>query len=323
MDLAVYRSSVWSTRVDMVVTDPRVIVEATRLLDETLERVDAVASRFRPDSEINRLHRVADALTPVVVSADLFETVGVAMRAARLSDGAVDPTVGTAMCRLGYDRDFSTMAPDVNGELPEPGQIPGWRSVTLDAERSTVAMPAGTVLDLGATAKAWAVDRAARLVASRLACGVLVSVGGDIAVAGQVPEGGFAVGIADICGDPSAPTTVVIDSGGLATSGIGNRNWTLSGHPVHHLLNPATGLPVDTPWRTVSVAAGSCVDANTASTAAMVMGEAAVAWLDNARLPTRLVRRHGRTATVAGWPDDAAGIQIGPETWGPRAAVAQ
>jgi thiamine biosynthesis lipoprotein len=303
--LAVYRSSVWSTRVDLVVTDPGLMVRATRLLEATLERVDAVASRFRSDSEINQLHRAADGVTPVVVSAELSEAIGVALRAARLTDGAVDPTVGAAMCRLGYDRDFSLVPADVAGTLPEPGPVPGWRSVVLDTERSTVTLPAGTVLDLGATAKAWASDRAARSIASRLGCGALVSLGGDIAVSGVAPEGGFAVGIADICGDPSAPTTVAIESGGLATSGVGNRHWSVGRHPVHHLLDPTTGLPVDTPWKTVSVAAGSCVDANTASTAAMVMGEAAIAWLSDARLPSRLVRRGGETVTVAGWPDEA------------------
>lgn len=323
MELAVYRSSVWSTGLDLVVTDPSVIVEAIRLLNETLDRVDRVASRFRSDSEINRLHRAAGAGSPVGVSADLFEVVGVALRAARLTDGAVDPTVGAAMCRLGYDRDFSVMAADVNSELPEPGPVPGWRSVTVDAERSTVAMPAGSVLDLGATTKAWAADRVACLVASRLACGVLVSLGGDIAIGGEAPEEGFAIGIADICGDPAPPTTVSIASGGLATSGIGKRNWTLKGHPVHHLLSPATGLPVDTPWRTVSVAAGSCVDANTASTAAMVMGESAPAWLDDAGLPSRLVARDGGTATVGGWPEAADDVDPGPTTSERRAVVGQ
>jgi thiamine biosynthesis lipoprotein len=319
----VYRSSVWSTRVDLVVTDPGVIVQAARLLHQTLERVDAVASRFRPDSEINLLHRaVAGASTPVVVSDDLAEAIGVALRAARLTDGAVDPTVGSAMCRLGYDRDFSLLGAHVAGALPEASPTPGWRSVILDPERSTVMLAPGTVLDLGATAKAWASDRAAHLIASRLGCGTLVSLGGDITVAGPAPVDGFAVGIADICGDPSAPTTVAIESGGLATSGIGNRHWSLSGHPVHHLLDPATGLPVETPWRTVSVAAGSCVDANTASTAAMVMGEPAPAWLDEAGLPARLVRRDGATVTVAGWPDDAGPVRPRPASRGSRAAVA-
>lgn len=300
----VYRASVWSTRVDLVITDPGVIVAAVALLNRTLEQVDTVASRFRPDSEINRLHRASAAGVPVPVSADLLEAVEVALRAARLTDGAVDPTVGTAMCRLGYDRDFAVMEQNASGDLPEPGPVPGWQSIEIDVERSTVRLPVGTVLDLGATAKAWAADRAARSIALGLGCGVLVSLGGDIAVDGVAPEEGFSIGIADVCGDPSAPIAVSIGTGGLATSGIGNRHWTLGGHPVHHLIDPTTGLSVGSPWRTVSVAAGSCVDANTASTAAMVMGEPAVSWLEHERLPARLIRLDGSTLTVAGWPSD-------------------
>jgi thiamine biosynthesis lipoprotein len=177
-------------------------------------------------------------------------------------------------------------------------------------------MAAGTVLDLGATAKAWAADKAAAAIASRLGCGVLVSLGGDIAVDGVAPDKGFSVGIADICGDPSAPVAVSIVSGGIATSGIGNRHWTLGGHAVHHLVDPTTGLSVDSPWRTVSVAAGSCVDANTASTAAMVMGEPAVLWLEQERLPARLIRLDGSTLTVAGWPPEA--LDTDPVSTGSR-----
>lgn len=250
-----------------MVTDPGVIVAAVALLNQTLERVDIVASRFRSDSEINALRRTSVTGDPVPVSGDLLEAIEIALRAARLTDGAVDPTVGTAMCRLGYDRDFSVMERHACGALPEPGPVPGWQSIIVDVERSLVTLLPGTLLDLGATAKAWAADRAVEAITSRLGCGALVSLGGDIAVGGDAPDGGFSVGIADVCGDPAAPVAVSIVSGGLATSGIGNRHWTLGGHPVHHLIDPATGRSVDSPWRTVSVAACSCVDANTGSTA--------------------------------------------------------
>lgn len=181
--------------------------------------------------------------------------------------------------------------------------MPGWRSVRLDPTVPSLVLPAGVVLDLGATAKAWAADRAAAAVAGQLGCGVLVSLGGDLAVRGA-PDGTFSVGIADVCGDPCAPVAVTVGEGGLATSGIGNRHWTLGGRPVHHLVDPATGLPVDSPWRTVTVAAASCVDANTASTAAVVLGETAPAWLADRALPSRLVATDGTVTTVAGWPDD-------------------
>ena len=305
--LAVYRSTVWSTTVDVVVTDRHKLVAAVDRLDTVLARVEAVASRFRPDSELHALLRAADSDKPVPVSTDLLESVAIALRAARLTDGAVDPTVGAAMGRIGYDRDFSVVGRGVPGGLPEPSPVPGWRCVILDREASTITLPAGVALDLGATAKAWAADLAATSIATHLGCGVLVSLGGDISVRGSAPEGGFTVGIADACTDDAATSpTVAIESGGLATSGVGRRHWMVGGRPAHHLIDPATSLSVDSPWRTVSVAAGSCVDANTASTAAMVMGRSAVRWIGERGLPSRLVGRDGTTVVVAGWPEEPA-----------------
>jgi thiamine biosynthesis lipoprotein len=286
-----------------------VVVEAARLLHATLDAVDAAASRFRPDSEVCLLQRSADGHTPAAVSADLCEAVGIALRAARLTGGAVDPTVGDALCRIGYDRDFALMGEDISGPGGGTLPAPGWRSVLLDPVGSTVTMPTGTLLDLGATAKAWASDRAAAEIALRFGCGVLVSLGGDIAVAGPAPADGFCVGIADVCDDPAPPVSVSIDSGGLATSGVGRRHWTLDGRPAHHLVDPASGRSVVSPWRTVSVAAGSCIDANTASTAAMVMGGDAPEWLAAAGLPARLVRNDGEVVTVGGWPADGPAIR--------------
>jgi thiamine biosynthesis lipoprotein len=298
----VYRTSVWSTRAELVVTDGDATVAAARILHGLLDEVDATASRFRDDSELRRLER-SPADRPHVVSPLLFELLEVARRAAVLTDGRVDPTVGAALVRLGYDRDFPELAGGVPGRLPGPAPVAGGHSVVLDRDASTVTLPAGVVLDLGATAKAWTADRAAERIAATLGCGVLASLGGDLAVRGA-PAGGFTVGVADVCGDPDAPLAVTVDSGGLATSGIGNRRWSLGGTPVHHLVDPATGLPVDPVWRTVSVAAGSCVDANTASTAAMVLGSSAPEWLGERRLPSRLVAVDGTVRTVAGWPDD-------------------
>src|SRR5665213_899167 len=230
-------------------------------------------------------HRAPRRPAPPAVSA----APALPSRAAELTNGAVDPTVGAALCRLGYDRDFDAVRGGVTGTLPDPAPVPGWRSVVLDTAAGTLTMPEGTLLDLGATAKAWAADRAAAAITTRLGCGVLVSLGGDVSVHGA-PAEGFVVGVADVCGDPDAPTAVSVRSGGLATSGVGNRHWMLGDHAVHHLVDPATGLPVAPCWRTVTVAADSCVDANTASTASHVLGEDAPVWLSTRNLPSRLVR---------------------------------
>jgi thiamine biosynthesis lipoprotein len=71
----------------------------------------------------------------------------------------------------------------------------------------------------------------------------------------------------------------------------------------HHIIDPSTGLPSQSRWRTATVAAGSCVDANIASTAAIVMDRFAAFWLQTAGLPSRLVDRDGHIHRLAGWPD--------------------
>ncbi|MFZ0044265.1 MAG: FAD:protein FMN transferase, partial [Streptosporangiaceae bacterium] len=101
--------------------------------------------------------------------------------------------------------------------------------------------------------------------------------------------------------------TVTITSGGLATSSTTVRAWTVAGRPVHHIIDPATGEPASSCWRTVSVAAGTCTDANIASTAAIIRSAAAPAWLRDMGLPARLVRHDGTVETTAGWPGDEPG----------------
>jgi thiamine biosynthesis lipoprotein len=99
---------------------------------------------------------------------------------------------------------------------------------------------------------------------------------------------------------------VTIRDGGLATSSTKVRAWSRGTTPLHHIIVPATGMPADSCWRTVSVAAATCVDANIASTAAIIRGERAPGWLASRHLPARLVGHGGEIVTVAGWPAGAA-----------------
>jgi thiamine biosynthesis lipoprotein len=293
------------TQVRLVLTDPGALGAARADLAGRLDLLDRTCSRFRPDSELRRLdpHRGG----PVPISPLLAELVEAGLRAARLTDGDVDPTLGTAMQEAGYDRTFRLVAPDGPALRIVAGPAAGWRAVQLDRERCLLTVPTGVLLDLGATAKAWAADDAAGALADRFGCGVLVSLGGDIAVAGQAPEGGWNVRVQDAVGHPDLPAIgpsamVSVASGGLATSSVSARRWVRGGAPMHHVLDPRTGMPAQSPWRTVSVAAASCVDANVASTAAIVRGHAAPGMLRGLRLPARLVATDGAVTTVAGWP---------------------
>ncbi len=299
----IYRTRALGTVAEVEVTDPTALVAATELLYRELERIDRVANRFKADSELSMLNASAGRETPV--GNGLFEAVAVALAVAESTGGLVDPTVGAAMNRLGYDRDFADVRDGVSGTLPPRSPVSGWRSVGIDPARRTVTLPAGTKLDLGATAKALAADRAALAIGDRLGCGVLVSLGGDVAVAGPAPEGGFVVGVADRCTSAEPAEVITLRSGGLASSGIGMRRWRLGRQDVHHIVNPRTGLPAETCWRTATVAASSCVQANGASTAAVVRGTSAVAWLEDLGLPARLVRLDGWVTSTSAWPRPA------------------
>jgi thiamine biosynthesis lipoprotein ApbE len=291
------------TLVQLVVTEPGALAEARRLLTQDLAEVDAACSRFRADSEIRALTGGRQRISPL-----LAEAVAVALRAARLTDGDVDPTVGAAMSAVGYDRDFEKIEPNGPPLSLTVRKVPGWSEVRLDGQSLT--LPAGVQLDLGATAKAWAADRSAMRIAAKLGCGVLVSLGGDIAVAGPAPDGGWRIRVQDVTGAPGDPAAgpyalIAIRDGGLATSSTAARRWQRGGDVLHHILDPRTGLPAEPVWRTVSVAAGSCADANAASTAAVIRGRRALGWLAGLGLPARLVDATGVVFTAAGWPDDS------------------
>jgi thiamine biosynthesis lipoprotein len=293
------------TTATVVTADPRALPEAVLAVRDEVAAIDRTCSRFRPDSELSRLNDGAGSW--VDVDPLFVEAVEVALRAAALTDGDVDPTVGEALLLVGYDRDFAGL----DAEGPPIGSLraaPGWRTVVPDPDRSRVRIPAGVRLDLGATAKAFAADRAATTASRAAGAGVLVSLGGDVAVGGRPPADGWHVGIADSHAAPAEPgQTVRIENGGLATSSTTVRRWRRGGRQLHHVIDPATGRPADELWRTVSVAAHTCVDANVAATAAIVRGEAAVHWLQRLALPARLVRRDGSIVRTAGWPKEVPG----------------
>jgi thiamine biosynthesis lipoprotein len=323
------------TTARVVVWPPNWTGRALAAVDAELALLDKQASRFRDDSEISRLHSAvafpADIVGPplhrsAIVSEGLAEAIAVALAAAEWTGGLVDPTVGGALVGLGYDRDFAALPPDPGGNAGPavPGYVPGWQSVRLDGRRLQLA--AGVQLDLGATAKGLGSDRAARAAAD---CapggGVLVSLGGDIAVAGEAPLGGWPVLVSDepeqhgrepavrgarqACAPQEPPGQEVrLLAGALATSSVRCRRWRRGGRTLHHIVDPRTGLPAAGPWRTASVAAANCAEANAAATAAIVAGEQAAGWLTAQGLPARLVAHDGSVRLLGGWPATAGGL---------------
>ncbi len=296
----------------MVTSDCEQLTAVVAVVQRIVDAFDHACSRFRDDSEISALNRAGGR--PTRVSPLLLEAVQAALRAASLTDGDVDPSLGAALIALGYDRDFD-LGLDGRGGSLRFASLPGWRAIRIDPVASTISLPERVILDLGATAKALAADQAAAAVHEATGSSVLISFGGDMATAGPAPTPGWLIRVtADHRSGLDAPgQTITIASGGLATSSTTTRRWHTQGEARHHLLDPASGRPVSAGWQTVSVAAASCLDANIASTAAIIRGERAPGWLEAVGLPSRLVDAAGRVRHVAGWP--AAGDDL------PAAAV--
>jgi thiamine biosynthesis lipoprotein len=256
----------------LVRTDaPATLVAAFEAVVDELERIDAAASNFRPDSELERLNHAGGLEAPI--GPLLHEAIATALRGAQVTGGAVDPTL-----------------------TGDHGRV--------ELHGTTARLPAGVRLDLGATGKALASDRAARAAATRTGAAILVALGGDIATAGPSPAQPWTVHVTDDHrSSPDAPgQTVTIAAGGLATSSITTRRLTKDGSVFTHIVDPATGDSPTGPWRTVSVAAQTCVDANIASTAAIVLGDRAIAQLESWGLAARLTAHDGQVVIVGGWP---------------------
>lgn len=238
------------------------------------ERFDATFSRFRPDSEIARLNAAGGgAMSPL-----FREVLDVALWASAETCGIVDPCVGAAVVAAGYDRDF---ADGLDSHEPAGSAVAGGRAWRLGP---VLRLPPGVQLDLNGVVKSLAVDRAA----ARLDDEGFVSAGGDLATRGAV----------DVALSHSGAVRV---RGGLATSGTTRRRWLRAGEPQHHLIDPRTGRPARTPWAEVTVCGATCLAADVAAKAALLLGDDGPEWLDARGLPGRFVHLDGALVVTTAW----------------------
>jgi thiamine biosynthesis lipoprotein len=218
------------------------------------EEVDARLSRFKPESELSRLNRVAGRWFDA--SELLFDCTEVAVAAAQATDGLFDPTLLHQIEALGYDRDFVEIAqreaPSEETLVAREIRAGGWRDVKLDTRRRRIRLPEGVGLDLGGIAKGWACDLAFAQFCMEFP-GALLNLGGDLRLqGGPQPGQAWSVDIRDprreldvqASGSATLTATLTFSRGGLATSGAPFRWWLRSGERQHHLLDPRTGEPV-------------------------------------------------------------------------------
>ncbi len=247
--------------------------------ESELGRLEALLSRFRPDSELSLLNRSGS----LAAGPDLVEVTQLALAARERTGGRFDPTVHDAVVAAGYDRTFEETAEDGPAAVPRPG---GGR-VEVDAEAGRIELEPGFRLDLGGIAKGYAVDRARTLLAAAGPC--LVNAGGDLAASGRL----WPVGVETADGE----ITLGLERGAIATSGSDRRRWLRGGRETHHLIDPATGAPAETGLLRVTAVAESAVEAEVAAKAIFLGGEREAHLLG---IPSILVTADGRTVLAGG-----------------------
>ena len=268
---------------------------------QVLRDVDETCSRFREDSDLSRVNQHPGSW--VEVDDLLVAAVRTALEAAHATDGLVNPLLGRQLVQLGYDRDLGLLSEESQHSPDDDVWLPAdphdWRLIYLDD--GAVRIPGGTALDLGCTAKAWAADLIVSAFTQRLRGSAIISLGGDIAIGGaeEDPEP-WPISVSTLPDGP-VETVVSLDRGGLATSSTQVRRWSKNGVGRHHLLDPRTSQPAVEVWTTVTATGATCVAANTASTAAVVLGEGAPDWLSAQGVTARLVGPAG-VRLVGEWP---------------------
>lgn len=291
------------TYVFLTTRRPTVLPQLNRLAAEILNDVDRACSRFREDSDLALANRHAGSW--VEVDPLLVAAVGTACDAARQTDGLVNPLLGRPLEQLGYDRDFGLLSEREDLPLGDVAAIDpaAWQRIELD-QQGAIRVPAGTALDLGSTGKAWTADLIAAACTGEFGAAAIISLGGDIAIAegdGTDEALPWPIEISTHPGEPGE-ITITLDRGGLATSSTQVRRWARRGVRLHHLLDPRTGLPAPSTWRTVTATGPSATAANIASTAAIVLGDEAPAWLEDRGVAARLVAAEGGVRTTGSWP---------------------
>ncbi len=258
-------------------------------VEREFARLEAIFTRFRPESELSELNR----LGTLRCSPEMIEVLERAVRARDETGGRFDPAVHDALVAAGYDRTFADVAPDARG--PDPGASPCGGEISIDAAAGIVSLGTGVRIDLGGIVKGFAAERGCDMLGAAGPC--LVNAAGDLAVRGTPPEGVWPVAVEL----PAGPLTLGLRSGGLATSGRDQRRWRRNGRELHHIIDPATGRPAVTDLLSVTAFGCDAVEAEVCAKALFLAGEAAaIAEADGLGIPCVLVTEDARIVEAGG-----------------------
>ena len=291
------------TRCEVLVYRSTYPKEAMRIAHAEIREVDAIASFHSSDSELTRIN-VAPA-ERIFVSETLFEIFEVFAWAYAASTGLCDPAVGGSNAELvfGSNQKLRAFMQDKNLEAGSFGDV------QLDRASLAISRPVGTVLDLGGLTKSWLADRIAARIVEATGGGVLVNLGGDIAVVGAAPERGWRVNVThDVSLAPDSPgQEILVSSGGIATSSRLTRRWTDSKGASREHLERSDGVSLeDSPFVGATAAGRSALLANFYTLTSLLSGRRAIATMARYSTPALIRATDGTRVSLGGWPSDGA-----------------
>jgi FAD:protein FMN transferase len=285
-----------------IVVDGR--AEHPARIEAELQRLEQRWSRFISTSDITRINDAAGLA--VVVDPATIILVETMINAWEVTAGAYDPSMLPVLIANGYG--VSRVDPAMRTELPLlTTRLDGMAAVRVDHELHTVRVPAGVALDAGGIGKGLAADLVAGMIVADGARGCLVSIGGDVAMAGSAPDAhGWTIEVEQVDA-VEALCRFTVNGGGVATSSTRSRRWTHDGQPRHHLIDPSTGGQSPTDLHAVTVIARSGWLAEAHATAALLAGsDGVIGYLDANDLSGLAVAADGSVLVT----DDLLGLEL-------------
>jgi thiamine biosynthesis lipoprotein len=240
-------------------------------LDE-VERLEAILSDYRPDSELSRLSAAAPTTHPVPVSDDLWAVLSRAEVFRKESDGAFDPTVGPLTTLWRQSRRSGVLPLEAKLAAARGAVGPG-ALVLRDDPRGVLLTRPRMRLDLGGIGMGYAIDRALAILTAQGIDSALVDASGDVGVSAPPPgQSGWRIAIDPIPGTPAAATgQILLTHAAITTSGDARQSVAIGGRRYSHIVDPRTGIGIDGP-AAVTVIAPDATAADALATAANVLG---------------------------------------------------
>ena len=246
------------------VDDPQILKDAMT----EVGRYEQLLSRTVEGSDAWRINHAGGE--PVEVSEDMAAVLRCAQAISERSGGAFDVTIGPASTLWDF-KSGEAVLPDADALAGAARQVDYTR---LQLDGTTVTLPAGMMIDLGAIAKGYIADRIREYLVGRGVEHAILSFGGNVIGIGTKPDGSpWKVGIQDI-DKPTGESMLVSRNTGTSavTSGIYERGFDLDGVRYHHLLSPFTGWPVQNELASVTIFSDSSMLGDALSTTAFVLG---------------------------------------------------